>query len=88
MYVLVSENLTELGGAMGTERTYENWRRHFKQLDSAKTAAQKDWDKQATGKVLAEHGLSKELDWIKEGSGCRTADLHWVMYHIKKLRVE
>ena len=88
MYVLISENLTGLGGPMGTEETWENWRRHFKRPESAKEAAQKDWEKQTSGKVLAEHHLPKELVWIKEGSGFRTEDLHWVMYHIRKIRVE
>jgi hypothetical protein len=87
VYVLISENLTGLGGPMGTEETWENWRRHFKRIESAKAAAQKDWEK-SSAKAQGDPGIPKTLTWIKDGSGLRTEDLHWVMYHIRKIRVE
>lgn len=77
MYELESENLTSLGGPMGTEETWVNWRKFYHTIGAAKAAAEKDYK-----------GDQKPLKWIKVGSGFRTEDLRYVMYHIGKIKVE
>jgi hypothetical protein len=77
MYELVSENLSGLGGPMGTEETWDNWRKFYDTIDAAKIAAEKDYK-----------GGKKPLKWIKEGSDFRTEDLSYVMYHIHKIKIE
>ncbi len=54
MFELRSENLTQLGGRMGTERTFDNWRKFFNTIDEAKTYAEKDFGR----KVLAVAGFA------------------------------
>ena len=71
MYCLISENLTGLGGAMGTEKTWNNFERFYKTLKKAKAEAVKDY--------------KKPLRWIKTKTGLRTEDLSYVMYHIDKI---
>lgn len=73
MYQLVSENLTNLGGPMGTEYTFDNFRSQFSTLEKAKHFAESDYG----GKI----------DWIKTKKGVRSKDLGYVMYHIDKLTV-
>lgn len=41
VYQLTSENLTGLGGPMGTEHTWANWRVFFRDIKSAKEYAEK-----------------------------------------------
>lgn len=74
MYELESENLTHLGGLMGTEYTFPNWRKFFSTPELAKAAAEKDY--------------GKPLKWLKTKKGWRTEDLRYVMYHIRKVEVE
>lgn len=75
MYKLVSENLSNLGGPMGTEYTFDNWERFFFNIPDAKLAAEKDY--------------GDKIDWIKESdSYVRSDDLGYVMYHIKEIKVE
>ena len=81
IYELRSENLTHLGGPMGTEYTYDNWRKHFDNLKKAKDYAQKDYDKNRPDE-------NKKLEWQKTKTGIRTDDLYFVMYHIDRVKVE
>jgi len=75
MYELNSENLTALGGPMGSsEHTWSNFRKYYSTMELAKEAAEKDY--------------GKKLQWIKTKTGFRTKDLGYVMYHIKELKVE
>ena len=74
LYRLVSENLTHLGGAMGTEYTTDNFCKYFKSLANAKAFAEKDY--------------GKKLKWLKEKGRIRTEDLHHVMYHIYPVKTE
>ncbi len=71
LFALESENLTGLGGPMGSERTWTNWRKFFKTVSSAKAFAEKDY--------------GKAIQWDK--SNC-SGDLRYVMYHIKRVKVE
>jgi hypothetical protein len=86
-YQLISENLTELGGPMGTERTHNNYIRHFKDdylntnfgiqvvLGSALRKA----------KNFAEHEYGKKIEWVKTKEGWRSPDLLHVMFHINEI---
>jgi hypothetical protein len=74
MYELKSINLSHIGGPMGTEYTRTNWRRYFKTLKGAKTAAENDY--------------SKNIDWKKTDGEIHSGDLLYVMYTIKKLAIE
>lgn len=75
-YRLVSENLTHLGGPMGTEYTTTNWTKYFSSFDKAKTYARKDYKG------------DKDWNWLKEKIGVRSPDLGYVMYHISPVKVE
>jgi len=73
VYEVVSENLTNLGGRMGTEYTYDNWRKHFSDVDKAKEFAEKDY--------------GKKIKWNKTEKGFRSDDLLYVMYYVNKLDI-
>jgi hypothetical protein len=81
MYELESENLTHLGGPMGTEYTYTNWRKFFSSIKEAKDYAKKDYLKHRDD-------LPDDWEWIREKGETRTPDLLFVMYHIRKVTVE
>lgn len=74
IFELKSENLTNVGNAMGSAYSYENWHKPFKKIEDAKDFAEKDY--------------GKPLEWITEDYGFRTKDLSYVMYYIKKITVE
>jgi len=65
---LVSENLTHLGGRMGTEYTTTNYSKPFKSIQKAKEFAEKEY--------------GNELKWVVTDKGLRTEDLGYVMYYI------
>lgn len=71
MYQIISENLTHLGGPMGTEYTTNNWVEHSVSLQAAKEKCQKDY--------------GKSIEWIKTATGLRSPDLLHVMYYINKI---
>lgn len=73
VYEVVSKNLTNLGGRMGTEYTYNNWRKHFSDVDKAKEFAEKDY--------------GKKIKWNKTENGFRSDDLLYVMYYVNKLDI-
>lgn len=73
MYVLKSENLSHLGGPMGSEYTTTNWRKFYKKSKNAKLFAEKDF--------------GKKIKWIKKKEGWRSPDLLYVMYHINKVKI-
>ena len=75
MFKLVSENLTKLGGRMGTEYTYPNWDKYFTTKEKAKQYAEKDY--------------GKTIEWfIIDEDSIRSPDLSRVMYHIDKVVCE
>lgn len=74
MFELESENLTGLGGMMGTEHTWTNFRKFYSSAELAKEAAEKD--------------LGEKIEWFKTKNGFRSGDLGHVMYHIKEVKVE
>jgi hypothetical protein len=82
LFVLESENLTGLGGPMGSEHTSCNWARYYKTMDKAKLAAKKDYKKECNGKP------EEEIKWSKGKNNCSSQDLRFVMYHISSMKVE
>jgi hypothetical protein len=80
VYELVSENLTELGGPMGSEHTWTNWRKLFRDVLSAKAYAEKDYKKEAKE--------PEKIKWTRGNGGWHTQDLLFVMYHINKKEVK
>jgi hypothetical protein len=85
IYRLISENLTNLGGPMGKEYTYNNWVRYFSSIEKAKSFAESDYDKNTKHRPTAE-----KIKWFKESEkdSIRSQDLSFVMYHIKPVKVE
>ena len=79
VFELDSENLSNLGGPMGTDSTYSNWNRLFWDKEKAKKFAEADYVKN--------NGL-EEINWSNDRSGgCSSQDLGYVMYNIRKMRV-
>lgn len=76
IYSLESEDLRNVGAAMGLQSTSTNWIKYFPDLKSAKAFAEKDYDE------------NDKLKWIKEGRGLRSEDLGYVMYHIQPIYTE
>ena len=74
LYSLTSEDLSHLGGYMGTEYVTTNSIKYFTTVDLAKAYALKDYRK--TDKNL-------NIKWRGNFSG----DLLWVSYNIKKIKV-
>lgn len=74
IYSLTAEDLTNLGGPMGTEYTETMWIKYFTSKEKAKKYAEKHF--------------KGSLKWIKnEDGGVRTPDMGWVMYYINLIKV-
>ena len=81
MYELTSQNLTHLGGPMGSEYTYDNWRKFFTTIELAKKYAQKDYNKDGPAPEF--------IKWKKENKDCITSqDLGYVQYYIRTVKCE
>jgi hypothetical protein len=78
IYKLESENLTGLGGPMGTEHTWINWTRYFDSMQKAKQAAEKDYASYKNNK----------FSWHRAKNYVHSDDLLFVMYKISKFTVE
>jgi hypothetical protein len=74
IFQLVSENLTHLGGNMGTEYTYPNYTKFFSSIEFAKKHAEKEYK-----------GIIK---WSKRGDTISSGDLGHVMYLITPVKIE
>lgn len=75
IYELIYEDLTHLGGPMGTEYTTRRSLGLFDSIDKAKTKANKSLKDTS-------RGTKKMGKWIRETNGMRSQDLGHVMYHI------
>lgn len=73
IYEVRSENLTGLGGPMGTERTWDNWRKFFDDIDLAKKFSEKDY--------------KNKIKWKKYRGGLASEDLGHVMYYIQPIEI-
>jgi hypothetical protein len=83
-FELKSEDMTHLGGPMGSDYTKENWHKLFKSLGSAKACAERDYNKQIKGLTKG----YRKLCWKEDGyGGWTTGDLLFVMYTIKRVSV-
>lgn len=82
IFKLISENLTGLGGPMGTERTWNNWVKYFSDFEKAKLFAEKDYNKNKHERA------TNSIVWKKERDKTSSQDLGFVMYHISKIKVE
>jgi len=78
-FELRSENLTNLGGPMGSEYTYDNWSKSFSTMEKAREAAEKDYKKCRGDEAIV---------WTGGKKNCRTQDLRFVMYHIREVTVK
>lgn len=76
MWTLTIEDLTHLGGPMGTEYTTST-DRHFASSESAKAAAVKHYN-----------GSDGPLKWRKHRKGWTSGDLGYVMYTIQPMKIE
>ncbi len=87
-FELISENLTGLGGPMGTERTSTNYTKKFK--DDLESGSMKPVIGSAVrkAKAFAEKEYGKKIEWIKTEKGYRSPDLGYVMYHINEITFE
>lgn len=81
-YELRSENLTNLGGPMGSEYTFDNWTKSFSSMAKAKSAAEKDYSKECGGKPW------HKIIWSGNKSKTSSQDLNFVQYHIKQITVK
>lgn len=90
VYCLTSENLTNLGGRMGTEYTFPNFKRYFYKKSKAKEAAQEDYNHQMAPRFKGNMGSPETLRWLKDEipGDCRSKDLGFVMYHITQINIE
>ncbi len=81
VYELISENLSALGGQMGTEHTWDNWTKLFINLDLAKEYAEHDYHRNEGGKK------TDKLKWHRDNGRLSTDDLRTVLYLIRKIKV-
>ncbi len=77
MFILIAEDLTGLGGPMGSEATFTIFRKHFRKIENAKATAQLHYNKE------------EPLVWKGDDhNGWLTRDLGHVMYEIRLIKVE
>jgi hypothetical protein len=74
MYQLIYEDLTHLGGPMGTEHTTESSMGHFNKLENAK--------------LVAEDTYGQKIKWQKTKDGFRSPDMGYVMFHIREVKTK
>lgn len=75
IYELIYEDLTHLGGPMGTEYTTRHSLGLFDSIDKAKEKAEKSLHDTS-------QGTKKMGKWLREANEIRSQDLGHVMYHI------
>jgi hypothetical protein len=75
MFKLISEDLTNLGGRMGSEFTKTNYIKYFKSLVKAKKYAEEEYNEQ--------------IKWVPYTRNSITSgDLRYVIYTIKRVETE
>lgn len=83
MYKAVAEDLTNLGGPMGTEYTTTIFRKYFKSRKRAKEYCEKHYRKHTRGTNL------KMFKWLKKEDGdVESGDLRFVSYGVYKVKTE
>jgi hypothetical protein len=80
VYELIAEDLTHLGGPMGSEYTTDKSLGLFDSIEKCKEKAKKHYNRK------------DPITWTKNvsrtGDVLRSDDLGWVMYHIRTRKVE
>ena len=76
MWILINENLTQVGGRMGSDKTWDNWRKYFYHLSNAMAFAERDYV-----------GVS-DITWVQTQTGYRSQDLGHVIYRLERIHVE
>ena len=76
IYMLTSEDLSHLGGPMGSEYTTTNYVKPFEDLEAAQEYAEKEYKR---GKIT----------WTKDKKKAKwcSGDLAFVMYNIEEVKV-
>lgn len=74
VYDLINENLSHLGGRMGTEYTTDESMGLFYKKEDAKLAAEKHY--------------GKKIKWKRSEDGISSGDLLYVEYHIIKKEIK
>lgn len=81
IYILESNDLSGLGGPMGSERITTNFVKYFYSIDNAKKYAEEDYFNYHAGK--------ETIKWKKARyGGITSGDLLYVEYHIWKIKIE
>lgn len=83
MYELIKENLSGLGGPMGSEHTSIDWKKHFETAEDAMEYAEND----STDFL----GNANEVTWRSRDrykTVLSSQDLLSHMYHIQEIEVE
>lgn len=80
LWELESEDLSNLGGPMGSEYTTTNWRKFFPTQLSARRFAEADY--------LKETDSPSPIVWSRRRGGVSSQDLLFVMYHIRPVKVQ
>ena len=79
VYILECEDLSNLGGPMGTEDTSIVWTLIFRELENAKKYAL-DW-------ISKRHKKKVNIIWKKRDNVISSNDLGSHMFHIRKERI-
>lgn len=79
IYILESNDLSGLGGPMGSERIITNFVKYFYSIDNAKKYAEEDYLKYKP----------EPIKWKKaRNGGITSGDLLFVEYNIGKIKIE
>lgn len=84
VYELIYEDLTHLGGPMGSEYTIRTSMGLFSDPNAAKGAGHNDYMLRTSGKK----DRHRDFTWLEKGPGeWRTPDMGFVMYHVEARRI-
>jgi hypothetical protein len=86
IYMLESEDLTHLGGPMGSEYTTTNFRKYFSSVKKAKEYAEQDYKRNVN--VTERHSEIEWKKWNSKTGYTNSGDLSFVMYTIARIEVE
>jgi len=79
VFTLTSENLTNAGGPMGNNSTWDNWSKLYSTVEKAQAAAEKDYKEQ---------GGKTKIIWSPRNNGSISQDLLFVMYTITESPID
>lgn len=79
IWKLVGEDLTRLGGPMGTDRTETVVEEYFECLTDAQSFANAHYNRRKKEKST--------IKWERQNGGFTSGDLNWIMYDITPLKI-